>query len=490
MRIIVGSIMHESNTFSTIKTDLNSFQKTQLLLGDELINYHAARRTEIGGLLHTLKNEDVEVVPTLSAVALPSGIVTDSTYEFLKEELITGIEKAKSVDGVLLVFHGAMVSEGLDDPEGDLLEEVRKIVGDKVYIGLTLDLHANISVSIAKNTDFIIGYRTHPHTDQWKTGQRAASIMVSLIKERISTVIVMKKLPMILPAETRSETRAKLLKKIDKLERKDEIITASFFLGYPWADVSVIGPSVVVVTKGSPELAEKEANELAKLLWRLRDNFSLPTLSIDDAINEAVNTRGGPVVFCDMGDCLFGGAAGDVTTLLSAILRKGIKNAALAALVDPDSVQKAIQAGEGQEIALELGGKLDRINSKALKVKGKVKLITSKSMVEDSMHSGYEINMGHLVVLEMDNDIEVVVAEHGGRVYEPVFLYNLDIHPESKKVIVIKDAFGPLLTYRDIAKKVIFINSPGWCNQDFTLLKYNRIPRLIFPLDSVEYLSS
>jgi len=486
MRIIIGSIMHESNTFSTIKTDLTSFQKAQLLFGNEIINYHTGRGTEIGGLLHTLKDENVEIIPTLSATALPSGIVTSSTFEFLKKKLLAGIGKAKNTDGILLVFHGAMAVEGLDDPEGDLLEEIRKIVGDNVYIGLTLDLHANVSDLMVKNTDFIIGYRTHPHTDQWETGHRAADIMVSLIKARIQTTTVMKKLPMILPGETSLEPRTKLLRKIYELERENKIVTASFFLGYPWADVNVIGPSVVVVTKDDPELAKKRANELAGLFWRLRDNFPLPTLSIDDAIDEALNTRGGPVVFCDMGDCLFGGAAGDVTTLLLAIVKRKIKNVALAALVDPESVQKAIQAGEGKEIILEVGGKLDRINSKPLEIVGRVKLITSANLI-DSLHNNYEVNMGHLVVLELENNIDVVLAENRGRVYEPTFFYNLGIQPETKKIVIIKDAIAPALTYKQIAKRVIFVNSPGWCSQNFKLLKYNHIPRPIFPLDQIEY---
>jgi len=484
MRLIIGSIMHESNTFCQVKTDLSSFRKVQLLIGKQIVDYHMDKRTEIGGMLCALSRKDVEIVPTISANALPSGKVTSETFEFFKKELIKNIKKTK-VDGILLVLHGAMVTEEIDDPEGNLLEEINNIIGKNTYIGVTLDMHANVSDLMVRNAHFLIGYRTHPHIDQWEIGRKAADIMVSLIKEQMQPTMVMKKLPMILPAETSLEPRSRLLKEIDMLKKNDEVTSISFFIGYPWADVNVIGSSVVVITKNNLQLAQKEADELANLFWRLREDFPLKIVSIDDAINDALNTDGGPIVFCDMGDSLFAGASGDVNTVLAALIKRRVDNVVLAAMIDPEAVQKAIELGKGKKATLEIGGKLDRLNSNPLRVSGNIKLIVEKShFVEDSTLSGYEGDMGPLVIFET-NGIGIVLAECRGKVYSPTFLRNLGIEPKKKKIVVVKDGIGPVVTYKSIAKKVIFVNTPGWSTQGFKSLEYNHIPRPIFPLDPV-----
>ncbi len=476
--------MHESNTFCQVKTGLSSFQEVQLFRGRHIMDYHMDRRTEIGGMLRVLNNKDIEIIPTISANALPSGKVTSEAFKFFKKELIKNIKRTK-VDGILLVLHGAMVTEKIDDPEGNLLEEINNIIGKNTYIGVTLDMHANISDLMVKNAHFLIGYRTHPHIDQWEVGRKAANIMVSLIKEQIHPTMAMKKLPMILPAETCLEPRSMLLKKIDTLEKNDEIISVSFFIGYPWADVNIIGPSVVVVTKNNLQLAQKKADEVSNLFWRLKEKFPLKTVSVDDAIDHALDIKGGPIVFCDMGDSLFAGASGDVNTILITLIRREINNVALAAIIDPEVVQKAIKIGEGQKTILEIGGKLDQLNSSPLKVSGNIKLIVERSYFrEDSTLSGYESNMGRLVVFKVSG-IEIVLAERRGKVYSPTFLRNLGIEPEKKKIIVIKDGIGPVLTYRSIAKKIIFVNTPGWSTRDFKSLKYNYVPRPIFPFDPV-----
>ncbi len=508
MRVIIGSIMHEANTFSKIRTDLAAFKRMELLLGDEIVDYHTNRKTEIGGILYAFRDKNVEVIPTISASAQPSGIVYSSTAEFLKETLLIHIEKNQNADAILLVLHGAMVTEGIDDFEGVLLKEIREIVGNEICIGLTLDLHANVSTLMGNNVDFIIGYRTHPHTDQWMIGQRAANMISYLMKKRSKATTTMKKLPMILPAETSLMPRTKLLEKIYEIEKDDEILTASFFLGYPWADIDIIGPSVVVTTNNNLELAERKADELASLMWKLKNNFALPISSIDVAINEALHFTEKPVILCDMGDTLYGGAGGDVPALLLEVIRTKTKNAVLTAIVDPDSVQKAIQVGQGKEILLDIGGKLDQENGRPVRIKGKIKLITSEDSVRKSMLSLYKdkkvssfedalaresmcgLNKdrrGFLAVIEIEGKNEIVLIENKMQVFMPSFLYSLGIDPKKKKIVIVKDGIAPVLTYEKIAKKIIFVDSPGWCSQNFNSINYAHVPRPIFPLDDVIY---
>ena len=162
--------------------------------------------------------------------------------------------------------------------------------------------------------DFLTGYRTHPHLDQFEVGCKAAELMLKIIKDKLNLTTAFMKLPMIVPGETNDEPRNELVAELEKMDADSRVMTSSFFLGHPWLDVSIIGDSVLVVTNDDQVLAEKYAQALANKFWKLRHNFPLHLYSVEEAVRIGMESSEKSTVLCEMGDCLFGGASGDVVT--------------------------------------------------------------------------------------------------------------------------------------------------------------------------------
>jgi microcystin degradation protein MlrC len=481
--IAIGSVMHESNSFSPIKTELKDFRDDQFLMDKAVFDYHRGKSTEIGGMLEVLGKNGQNPHPTLSAIAIPSGPVTEEAFAAISGKLLEKLEKIQSPDGILLALHGGMGTESIPDAEAFLLRRIRESAGPKTLIGVTLDHHANISKDMLENSDFIIGYRTHPHVDQKDVGAKAAEIMLSFLEKKIRPVMKMAKLPLLLPGESSPVPREKLLKKLEEIEKIKGVVSASFFIGFPFADINDVGACAVAVTDGNEKLAEDSADTLAALIWEQREKFTLPVVSLDEAIARAEKAGNGPAVFVDMGDCSYAGAAGDVTYFARALLEKGVKNAVVAAIIDSEAVDKCIKAGPGAEITLSIGGKLDTVNSKPLEVKGTVRLIS------DGRYSGRdfylvktEVDIGTAAVFNV-RGIDIILVTRRMTTYDPALLCSLGIEPEEKKIVVLKGGMLNSITYRDIAKEIIPFKSPGFACWNFPELRYKRIPRPIYPID-------
>ena len=483
MCIGIGSIMHESNTFSCVLTDIEAFKRTQYLVGEDLLKYHSGKRTELGGMLKVLKENEVAILSTISAVAIPSGVVTWKAYSQLKNHLISSIQNSiGKLDGILLALHGSMVVEGLEDPEGDLLREVKKILAGNSYLAAALDMHANVSKTMVENVDFLTGYRTHPHLDQFEVGCRAAELMLKLIKNKLNPTKAFIKLPMIVLGETNDEPRNELVTELEKMEADSGVMTSSFFLGYPWADISIIGDSVLVVTNDDQVLAEKYAQALADKFWKLRYNFPLHLYSVEEAVKIGMESSEGPTVLCEMGDCLLGGASGDVVTTVRYLIERGVNGVVVAVIVDLQAVNQAAKAGVGATVRMKIGGKLFKTNNPPLLFEGKVRLLTKDVVGYDSISPGYETAMGKMAVVE-EQGTEMVLVERPGKIGGPAFLEELGISPEKKRFIVLKDTIVPRLSYEKVAWKVLLVDTPGWCKQQLYSRDYVKTPRPIFPFD-------
>ncbi len=486
MQVALGSIMHESNSFSPISTSLSAFEDTELLFGDELIERHTPRKTELGGILHVAQQRNIEIIPTVSAKAMPSGPVTTEAFTFLMAKLLEGIHAAGQVDSVILALHGAMLTTDCDDPEGLILQQVRDVVGREVPVGLTLDHHANVTALMAEQADFMISYRTHPHVDHFQVGKQAAELIGRMVKEGLRPAMRTKKVPVLIPVESSPQARSHLVRRIEELESKASVLSASFFIGYAFADVEEMGPCAVVITDNDECLSEYETADFANLMWSLRDDFAIPVPTIEQAFEEAMTSKAGPFVLCDLGDCLMAGGTGDTTAFLAAILQKRVDSACLT-LIDPEAVKQCIAAGVGRQTTVTLGGKIDPASSQPVTVTARV------GLVSDGLYRGKgydlaetEINMGRTVVLQI-GDVDVVVTERRCPVHDPALYRSLGIQPEQKKIVVVKDAFNATMTYKPIAQKIIFLNSPGVCNWDFKPSQYHRIQRPVYPFDKLSF---
>jgi microcystin degradation protein MlrC len=260
MRIALGGITHEANTFCPHVTDMADFGARQLLRGDEiLVNWQATRTEQAGALSVLTRVPECEVIPTLLARALSGAPMREETFLALTDELIESIEAACPVDGVLLVLHGAMMAENEPDATGAILERLRAAVGTDVPIVGTLDLHANVTACMVREATALIGYHTAPHVDMYETGQKAAQVLVEAIQGHLSPTAALVRLPMLLPPENSTHNWGPLAAVIDRaleMERTGDIVHGGIYPVQPWMDTADVAASVVVVTNSDEDSAQ------------------------------------------------------------------------------------------------------------------------------------------------------------------------------------------------------------------------------------------
>ncbi len=479
-RIAVAGISHETNTFSGIKTDLENFH---IFMADDIVENFRNTRTVIGGFLDVAEEQGTEIVPIISASAMPGGKVANDAYMNLRGRLLEGLKKIQ-VDGVLLELHGAMVTEDLDDPEGDILREVRRIVGKNIAVGSSLDQHGNVTELMVKEATVLVGYKTSPHIDQYETGRKVAELIFCTIKGEMKPFIAIKNIPWLLvgdKAPTSSSPFSEIMDEARRTERLRGVLCTSVFTGFALADIPEPYPSVVVVTDNNEEVAEKTANEMADLFWKERAEFekTINLKPIEKAIDEAMAVGGGPVVLADTADNPTSGSAQDTTTLLRAMLKKGVKNAVIAVIADPGAVKRAIRAGIDNDVSLVVGGKVDKQNSKPLRLKGRVRMISDGRW---TTWSGVKVENGKTIILDADG-IDVILTEKRTATSDPRLLRSLGIEPAEKNFIALKDGLHFRNFYKSIAKKTIFPATPGWSSMVLKYLHFHRLKRPVYPLD-------
>ena len=272
MRIAIGCIGHETNTFSPVVTTLDNFKKGSYHRGDEIIAAFRGTRTITGGFLDVAEQLNLQPVPLLWTFATPSGIVEHAAYQTLKTEFLTLLQNAGEVDGVLLDLHGAMVTDELEDAEGDLIQAVRETVG-ATWIVTTLDLHANITAKMAHYSDVIIGFDTYPHVDCYERGFEAGQLLFGINAGKIQPTMAYRQLPLLTAPPAQCTMKSPMIEAVNALhalETERGVVTATLSMGFPFADITDAGVSILVTTNGDMALAETYADQFASYIWEMR----------------------------------------------------------------------------------------------------------------------------------------------------------------------------------------------------------------------------
>ncbi len=481
-RIAIGSILHESNTFTPVLTDLDAFRRMQYLKGPDLVSFHEGKRTEIGGMLRGLDDAGAEAIPLVSCWAMPSGVVTRSAYETIKGEMLEGVRRAGSLDGILLALHGSMTVEGYPDPEGDLLSALRGIVGP-IPIAATLDHHANVSQLMVDKADFLLGYRTHPHVDQYEVGAQTGRTLLRLIEEKPAVTKCFIKMPLITPAENRSEPVRAMAASIAEAERDSAVLAASFFVGFPWANVPRIGASTLVVTAADPGRARMYAKRLADQMWSIRRDFQFPLFTVSEALSRRRESTAGPLVLNELCDCTLGGASGDVVTTTRYLVEHAVKSSVVVGIVDPQAASRACDAGVGRRVRLSIGGKIFKEENPPLEAEVTVLFCGADIATGAGVHVGYDAKVGKTAVVET-NGVQLVLIEYPGRIEGVAFLKKVGIDAARKSVIVTKEGLNPFVTYRSVSPEILMLDTPGFNRQRLRAGDYPQAPRPMYPLDS------
>jgi microcystin degradation protein MlrC len=488
MRIAVAGFMHESNTFSPLRTDRAAFAAASLAFGPALLDEWRDAHHEVGGFLSAIDADGDEAVPIVMAWATPSGPVADAVIEEVTGAMIDELQRQRP-DGLLLALHGAMVAESYPDADGEVLRRLRTALGPDFPIVVTFDLHGNLSQLQIDHCDAAVAYRTCPHIDQQETGQRAAAVLHFMLRHGLRPRQAWAKPPLIvniMAHDTSTEPLAGLLREAEELEDRPGIRCVSLLPGFAYADVPQMGPSVLVVTDNDPDLARREADRLARRLWDVRAQLAPRLPDATAAVARALAADRQPVVLVDTGDNVGGGSAADGTVLLAEMLRQGAIDGVVC-LYAPDEVRHCAAAGVGAEVSLLVGGKVDRLHGDPVPVVGRVRVLHDGTYVEYAVrHGGRRVNhMGLTALVEITGRNLLVLTSERHPPFSLGQLTCLGIQPERQRLLVVKAAIAYKAAYGPVAGTIIEVATPGLTAVDPERFPYRHIRRPMYPLDSV-----
>ncbi|MEN9222514.1 MAG: M81 family metallopeptidase [Thermostichus sp. BF3_bins_97] len=494
MRIAIGGIAHETNTFSIVPTKLEDFQRSHYAVDEGLLTQYTGTKTGLGGFIDAACNLNYQVFPTLMASATPGGIVTSEALAALVEGLTTRLGKIHAeapLDGIFLTLHGAMVSELDDDGESYILRAVRQVVGPEMPIIVELDLHGNITPEMVSLVSICVAYDEYPHTDPYERGYEAGVLMAKMVRGGIQPTPHIINIPLLSGMQrqyTHAEPMLGLKRLAHDIETERGILNVSYLPGFPYADIPHTSFTIIVTSDGDPELAKAKAQELAAYVWERRDDFVAQPVSTDEAVMKAIQAPAGPIVLADSGDNPGAGTPCDGTVLLEALLRLGAQQAAVAVIADPEVVKLVNQAGIGATLSVRLGGKVDQLHGDPLPVTATVKRLSDGRFTHTGpMLTGIEIDMGPTAVLELAGEqgssVQVIVTTHR---YQPTDLEvfrSQGIEPTEQKILAVKSLVHFRAAFTPIAKQIIEVDTPGLSSPHLDRLTFRHLKRPIYPFE-------
>ncbi|MCO6458792.1 MAG: M81 family metallopeptidase [Pirellulaceae bacterium] len=490
MRIVTGGISHETSTFARSSTRVEDFETGfGMFRGPEVIRRFRGSNICTGGFIEGAERHGFELVPLLWCFAYPSGLVLAADYERLKAELLSRLADAAAggpVDGVLLDLHGAMVVEGLDDGDGDLIAAVRRAVGPVCPIVVTQDLHANHTRYRVEQADAIVGFDTYPHVDMAERGREAADLIVATIRGEVQPVMALRKLPLFwsTPCQvTAHPPMDEVLEQVHALEQRPGVLSVTVSTGFPWADVPEMGPSVIVVADRDAGLAQAAADELGDWIWEHRERWHRPPVSVAEALELGRRAGNYPLILADHADNTGGGSPGDSTEILRTFLDQDLPDAVILYIVDPEVVEQAHAAGAGSQIRTLVGGKSDPVQGPPVPMRAEVVALSSGEFQYDGpMYAGLTGNMGRSAWLRQ-NGVSVVVVTAREQPLGPAFARTLGIDCRSMRYIAVKSAAHFRASFEPFAGQIINVDAAAIHTHDFRLLPYRKRPRPMFPVD-------
>jgi microcystin degradation protein MlrC len=460
VKAVVGGIVHESSTFAAEVTGLLDFGSFSVVDGAALVREFARTSTCVGGYLAVCAEADVTVAPALHARAEPAGTVDPAAYQELEHRLLSGVRAARDRELVLLDLHGAGVVAPGESLDRRVLAAVRAEVGPATTIAVTMDLHANLPAEAVELADVVVGYQCYPHTDIGERAERAGRIAIAARRGTVAPTVRGLRLPMVLPPSTTDDGPGRELRELARAaEERDGVLACTVFHGFPYADTAQAGASVVTITDGGPGLADEVNRDIARWLWRNRPAFLTPALAPDHAVAEALSGTERPAVLADTADNPGGGATGDGTYLLRAVLDSGAR-ACFATLHDPATVALAVQAGVGATIEVALGGRHGPFSGDPVRAHATVRALTDGNVVHQSMRRGKAATFGPSARLLVGN-ADVIVSTHRLQVFDPEILLLHGVVPGRYELVAVKSAHHFRSGFAAVSTRMIAADALG-----------------------------
>jgi microcystin degradation protein MlrC len=487
MRVAIAEIVQETDSFNPVRSGLPEFERYGLYEGGEILE-KAPGVGMLGAFLDLAQDEleGMELVPIIRAWAGACGTLTAETLDYFEKRIVDGLQAALPLDGFYFALHGAAAAESDDDLEGHLLEAARRVLGPDVPIVSPMDHHGNVTKRTVDNSDIIVGHTTQPH-DPYGTGQIAARLFHRQLKGEISPTVAWHKIPMITPQDqflTSGGPMKELFDLAREMESRPGVLTASPFPMQPWLDVKEGGWACLVYTDDDPELAQTLADQLSEKAWEMREQFwKSERLAADEAVKQAEEAESGLVILSDTGDSVYGGAPGDSTCILRALVEGDVSEPALVPLLDPIALDQAAEAGVGSRVKLTVGAKFDSVFHQPIEISGVVAAVSEGLVVNLDRYGMAEI--GRTALIEIGNVKLVLLADAGFAINQPILYTHLGLDVSEAKMVVVKTASN-FQFFERWRKKLIRVDSPGMTQSDLTAFTWEHLPRPIHPLDDLK----
>lgn len=474
MRIFSAGIATETNTFSPLRTGLDAFRAGGYFPAgthpEDMLGYAAPLIVA----RERARREGWTVLEGMFAFAEPGGLTTRQAYECLRDELLSDLQKNLPVDVVLLGLHGAMVADGYDDCEGDLIARVREIAGPKAVIGCELDPHAHLSEEMVENADLLVAYKEYPHTDFKERAIELVDLCVRTFAGEIRPVPAVVDTNTIVPIHTSRDPGRAFVDKISALEGKNGVLSISPIQGFASGDVPSMGTKILVYVDGDTVAARALAQDLADELVALREQFRVNYLTIDDALDRAFAEGPTPAILADRSDNPGSGAAGDSTFILRRLLGRKITSVAIGPLWDPVTVQIALEAGIGARLLMRIGGKISPMSGDPLDMFCHVKAL-QRGHVQTAL-SGLPRSVGDAALIEVDG-IECVLISSRMQAFNVDLFSGLGCDLPSKRIIVVKSAQHFYQSFSTVSTRVLYVGAPGSASQGHAAYRKAILPK-------------
>lgn len=484
MRCYVAGVQHESGSFSPIPTSLRSF--TTVRWGVD--SFEESHVMGYGDACDIATELGMEVIAGPFSNAEPALPCTAGTWKFIRDRILDELRAAIPVDIVFLCLHGAQMSQGIDDCEGDLLTAVRELVGPKVALGALLDLHANVSSRMLAAGDLVVSCRQYPHIDYAERGAEMLPVLARIARGEVrpTTAAVRFATPGAYP--TTDEPMVSLVARFTAAQQRPRVLAVSVNHGFEGSDQADTGSSIVVTTDGDMELANSIANEFGADFLGVIRSKNWVGKSVEAAVDEALAHDGRPVVLADSSDNPGGGSAGDATFVLAELIRRNAAGVAVALLWDPIAVRMCHDAGVGAVLPLRIGGKAGPMSGMPLDVVAEVMCVRNDAMQSLFAKGDPNCPLGHTATIRAGG-IEIVLNSARQQVYSTHCFTEHGIDPRQCDILVVKSTQHFMNGFGPIASKVVRCEGPGTMSPDLSLFPYRKVRRPFAGIDSVDLIT-
>ncbi len=495
-RIAILGMHLESNAFSPVCTE-KDFRANCYLAGDDILadvkKPNPGQPAEIAGFFAEMDRlgVDWEPVPIVVTAAEPSGPCDQRFLDATLKAMRGRLAAAGPLDGVYFSAHGAMVATRSADPDGDLFEMVRGVVGARVPVVATLDLHANVSERMVEFADVLISYVTNPHVDQRERAAEAARVMVEMF-DGMKPAVAFIRLPIVAPTVTLLTAQGPYadLIRYGQQAKTDAIVNVSVVAGFAFSDLAKNGLAVVVTARGDRAPAEWLAADIARRAWDMRQRFQKELTSLDDAVAMAVKNGEDrsrpPLILADVADNPGGGGAGNTTWLLKALYDAGAKGVIFGVFHDPRLAAAAHEWGKGEAFMATFNSAAETEFSKRFQAPVKVLALSDgKCVGRRGLWAGRTLSLGKSALLDVGGFVRIVVCSVRKQCAEPMFFEMFGIDIAQARTVVVKSRGHFRAGFDEFFKpdQVIEVDCPGLTSPVLSRFDFKHLPRPVFPLD-------